>query len=71
MSRTWLSVTEATKYFNLKSPKTLYSLAARNRLPRGSVLYLGRQIRICVEAVEEEARGKNDKKERKNSVFQA
>ena len=55
--RPWLSVSEASKYFGLKSPKTLYSLAARDRLPRGSVLRIGRQIRINVEIIEAEAEG--------------
>ncbi len=50
--RKWLTIAEASKYFALKSPKTLYSLAARDRLPKGSILRLGRQIRIDVAAVE-------------------
>lgn len=53
----WLTVSAASKYFGLKSPKTLYSLAARDRLPRGSVLRIGRQIRINVEIIEAEAGG--------------
>lgn len=52
--RRWLSVSEACKYFGLKSSKTLYSLAARGRLPKGAVLRLGRQIRINVTVIEEE-----------------
>lgn len=55
--RKWLTIAEASKYFGLRSPKTLYSLAARNRLPRGSVLRIGRQIRINVEIIEAETKG--------------
>ncbi|MBA7614661.1 hypothetical protein ES703_21930 [subsurface metagenome] len=55
--RKWLTIREAALYFNLKSPKTLYSLAARDRLPRGSVLRIGRQIRINIEVMEAEAGG--------------
>lgn len=53
----WLTIREAAEYFNFKSTKTLYSLAARGRLPQGSVLRLGRQIRINVAAIEAEAGG--------------
>jgi len=49
--RRWLTIAEASEYFAL-SRKTLYSLAARGRLPANSVLRLGRQIRINVKAVE-------------------
>jgi excisionase family DNA binding protein len=55
--RTWLTVAEAAEYFQI-SPKTLYSLAARDRLPEGAVLKLGRQLRLNVEAIEHEAGGK-------------
>jgi len=51
----WLTIPEAAEYFGLKSAKTLYSLAARGRLPAGSVLRLGRQIRIDVKSIEDAA----------------
>lgn len=50
----WLKISQAAAYFSI-SRKTLYSLAARNRLPRGAVLRLGRQIRINVATIEAEA----------------
>ena len=50
----WLTVSEAADYFAL-SRKTLYSLAARDRLPKGSVLRLGRQLRINVKVIEAES----------------
>jgi len=50
----WLTVSEAADYFAL-SQKTLYSLVARDRLPEGSVLRLGRQIRINVKIIEAES----------------
>jgi excisionase family DNA binding protein len=52
--RKWLTVSEAADYFELKK-STLYSLAARGRLPDKSVLRLGRQIRINREVIEKEA----------------
>jgi excisionase family DNA binding protein len=52
MTRRWYSVREAAEYFSM-SKKTLYSLAARKRLPDGAVLRLGRQIRFDVRAIEE------------------
>ena len=57
MQKIWYSIAEASQYFGLKSPKTLYSLAARGRLPKGAVLRLGRQIRINIAAIEAEAEG--------------
>lgn len=56
--RSWRSIAEAAAYFSLRSPKTLYSLAARGRLPEGAVLRIGRQIRINVTAIEQQAAGK-------------
>lgn len=50
----WLTVAQASNYFGLKS-RTLYSLAARGRLPAGAILRLGRQIRVNVAAIEAEA----------------
>jgi len=52
--RRWLTIAEAAEYF-LISGKTLYSLAARGRLPASSVLRLGRQIRIDVSIIEAES----------------
>jgi len=51
MSRRWVSVREAAEYFSIRK-KTLYSLAARGLLPKGSVLKLGRQIRLDLEKIE-------------------
>jgi excisionase family DNA binding protein len=52
MNKKWLTVREAAAYFGLKT-QTLYSLAARGRLPAKSVLRLGRQLRINVQRIEE------------------
>jgi len=49
--RRWFTIREAAAYFSL-SPKTLYSLAARERLPEGCTLRLGRQIRFDIAAIE-------------------
>ena len=56
MGRRWSTITEAAEYFTI-SKKTLYSLIGRNRLPSGSVLRIGRQIRIDVSKVEQAAEG--------------
>jgi hypothetical protein len=61
-ARRWCSVRDASLYFDLKSPKTLYSLAARNRLPAGSVLRIGRQIRLDVAAIEASAELKREQR---------
>jgi len=53
--RRWFTIAEAADYFKV-GRKTFYSLAARGRLPKGSVLRLGRQLRIDVQAVENAAR---------------
>jgi len=53
---TWLTIAAASSHFAI-SKKTLYSLAARGRLPKGSVLRLGRQIRINAAAIEANAEG--------------
>jgi len=58
-SRRWVPIKEAAAYFSI-SAKTLYSLAARKRLPEGSVLRLGRQIRFDVKRIEE---GDHEKKQ--------
>lgn len=47
----WLRIGEAAKYFDI-NPKTLYSLIARHRLPPGSVIRLGKAIRIDIAAIE-------------------
>jgi excisionase family DNA binding protein len=52
MNKKWFSVREAALYFGIKT-QTLYSLAARGRLPAKSVLRLGRQLRINVAKIEE------------------
>jgi len=49
--RCWYSIPEAAEYFNMKA-KTLYSLAARGRLPAEAVLKLGRSIRLNVAVIE-------------------
>jgi hypothetical protein len=53
--RRWYSISAAAEYFGLKSPKTLYSLIGRDRLPKGAVLRIGRQIRLNVAAIEADA----------------
>jgi len=50
--RRWFTVSAAAEYFDTK-PKTLYSLAARGRLPDGAVLRLGRSIRLDIKKIEE------------------
>jgi len=50
--RKWLSVAQAADHYFSISRKTLYSLISRGMLPEGSVIRLGRQIRINVSAVE-------------------
>jgi len=52
MGRRWYSIRETAEYFGLRSPKTLYLLVGKGKLPPGSVLKIGRQIRINVEAIE-------------------
>lgn len=54
--RRWLTIAEAADHFAI-SAKTLYSLVGRNRLPKGSVLRLGRLLRIDVSVVEAGADG--------------
>jgi len=51
LSNHWLSIPEFAQYFHLKI-KTSYSLAARGKLPEGSILRFGRQIRINVDVIE-------------------
>jgi len=53
----WFTIPEAAAYFSLK-PKTLFSLAARGLLPEGSVLRLGRAVRVNIKKIEAEAEGK-------------
>ena len=50
--RRWLSIKEVAQYFGLKSPKTLYMLVGKGKLPTGSVLRIGRQIRVDIAAIE-------------------
>jgi hypothetical protein len=54
MERRWVSVREASAYFDLP-PATLYSLIGRRRLPVGAVLRLGRALRINVSVLEAQA----------------
>jgi hypothetical protein len=49
--RRWLSIRQAAEYFQL-APKTMYSLCGRNRLPEGSILRIGRQLRLDVSKIE-------------------
>jgi len=49
--RRWLSIRQAAEYFQL-APKTMYSLCGRGRLPEGSFLKIGRQLRIDVSKIE-------------------
>jgi len=53
--RKWYNAKEAGEIFGIPS-KTMLSLAARNRLPKGSVLRLGRQVRFFVKMIEAEGR---------------
>jgi len=55
--RKWLSVAEAADHYFSISRKTLYSLISRDMLPEGSVLRLGRQIRINVKIIEGDSKG--------------
>ena len=57
--RRWLTIAEASSHFAI-SKKTLYSLAARGRFPKGAVLRLGRQIRINATAIEAEQGGQEN-----------
>jgi len=59
----WRSIPSAAEYFRTK-PKTLYSLAARGLLPEGSVLRLGRSIRLNIEVIEREGIKENDNEKR-------
>ncbi|MBN2241148.1 MAG: helix-turn-helix domain-containing protein [Acidobacteria bacterium] len=49
--RRWLTVRQAGELFQV-SPKTLFSLIGRGRLPAEAVLRIGRQIRLDVAALE-------------------
>ena len=49
--RRWSTVKEAAAHFQMPR-RTLYSLVARGRLPAGSVLRLGRQLRFDITAIE-------------------
>jgi len=54
MEKKWFTAREVGEIFNIPS-KTMLSLAARGRLPKGSVLRLGRQVRFDVKMIEAEA----------------
>lgn len=49
--RRWLRVDDAAERLSLPK-KTLYSLAARGRLPEGSIMKIGRAIRFDIVAIE-------------------
>jgi len=53
--RRWFTVAETAAYFGLPA-KTLYSLTARGRLPKGAVLRLDRQLRFNIAAIEQDAK---------------
>jgi hypothetical protein len=55
MGRRWYSIRETCEYFGLRSPKTLYLLVGKGKLPPGAVLKIGRQIRLNIEAIEKGA----------------
>ena len=54
--RRWLRAREAGEIFDIPA-KTMLSLAARGRFPKGSVLYIGRQVRFDVKMIEADAGG--------------
>lgn len=49
--RRWCTVRQAGEIFQV-SPKTIFSLIGRGRLPAEAVLRIGRQIRLDVAAIE-------------------
>jgi len=51
----WFTAAETAAYFSLQV-KMLYSLAAQDRLQRGAVLRLGRQLRFDIATIEENGR---------------
>lgn len=51
MGRRWFTAAELSAYFS-KPKKSFYSLAARNLLPVGSVIKLGRELRFDIAAIE-------------------
>jgi hypothetical protein len=55
--RKWVSCREAGEFFGIPA-KTFYSLVARGRLPAGSVLKIGRAIRINISVIEQAAPAK-------------
>jgi len=57
MTRRWFSAKETGVIFDI-APKTLLSLASRHRLPPGSVLRLGRQVRFDVKKIEDAGENK-------------
>jgi hypothetical protein len=60
-SRKWVAVDVAAEWFSIPQ-KTLYSLAARGRLPDGSIIKLGRAIRFNLAAIEDGlAKGQHSK----------
>jgi excisionase family DNA binding protein len=53
MTRKWFSVREAADYWGIKS-STLYALLGRRKakLPEGSLVRIGKQIRIDIEKID-------------------
>lgn len=60
MEKKWFNAREVGEIFGIPA-KTILSLAARGRLPKGSVLRLGRQVRFDVKMIEAEAGGPGKK----------
>jgi hypothetical protein len=53
-SKKWFSVREAAAYWDVKT-STLYALLGRrkDRLPKNSVITIGKQIRVDVEKIDQ------------------
>lgn len=49
--RKWVEIAQAADFLSIKK-STLYSLAARGRLPAGSIMRIGRALRFNLEAIE-------------------
>ena len=64
MTRRWVTVKEAAEYFKIR-PKTMYSLAARGKIPGRdhAIKRFGRQIRINIELIESaDLGGRNERR---------
>jgi len=60
----WMRISEASAYFSIPQ-KSLYSLIARGLLPPGTVLRLGRQLRVNAAGVEAAQKIQQEKNRRK------